>query len=137
MISAKRLLAILSLFVLLVLVRQGVAQEHMMAHATIPFEFWIAGDCLPAGNYQIEQVESTAYVLLLSTDGKTVNGAYTLPVDENPVKDSDARLVFRIQDGKRYLYGGWGPYGKHVLRAESTRPAPSGDNRVEVPVIFR
>ena len=135
MLSARRLLTISGLLVSLVLV--GTAQPPMEAYATIPFEFWIKGDRLPAGNYQIEQIESTAYLLFLSTDGKIVDGAYTLAVDANPVKDSEARLVFRIQNGRRYLYGGWGPYGKHVLTSESTRPAPSGDNRVEVPVIFR
>ena len=135
MLNAKRLLTISSLLVSLILV--GTAQTRMEAHATIPFEFWIEGDRLPAGNYQIEQIESIAYLLFLNSDGKTVDGAYTLAVDANPVKDSEARLVFRIQNGRRYLYGGWGPYGKHVVTAESTRPAPSGDNRVEVPVIFR
>jgi hypothetical protein len=109
----------------------------MEAHAGIPFEFWIEGDRLPSGDYQIEQVESISYLLFLSTNGKVVGGAYTVAVDDKPVKDNDAKLIFRFQDGKRYLYGGWGPYGKHVLRTESERAVPSGDNRVEVSVSFR
>ena len=136
MLSTTKLMAISSLLMLLVMVEQGTAQKRMLAHATIPFEFWLAGDRLPAGNYQIEVFESTAYVLFLSTDGQVVGGAYTLLLDGDPVKDTDARLIFRIQDGGHYLYAGWGSYGKRLVKAESTQPAPSGDSRAEVPVIF-
>lgn len=136
MLSTTKLMAISSLLMLLALVGQGTAQKRMMAHATIPFDFWLAGDRLPAGNYQIEVIESTAYVLFLSTDGKVVDGADTLLLDGDPVKETDARLIFRIQDGRHYLYGGWGSYGKRLVKAESTQPAPSGDSRAEVSVTF-
>ena len=136
MLSTTKLMAMSSLLMLLTLVGQGTAQKHMMAHATIPFDFWLAGDRLPAGNYQIEVIESTAYVLFLSTDGKVVDGAYTLLLDGDPVKETDARLIFRIQDGRHYLYAGWGSYGKRLVKAESTQPAPSGDSRAEISVIF-
>lgn len=127
----------LSSLALLILVGQGMAQKQKPAQATIPFEFWIAGSRLPAGEYRIEDVESTTYILFRSTDGKIVQEAYTLPLDENPAKPSDAKLVFRIQDGKHYLYEGWGPYGRRVVTSESTRPAPSGNDRAEVPIAYR
>jgi len=47
------------------------------------------------------------------------------------------KLIFRVEDGKHVLYGGWGPFGSRVQSAESTEPAPSGQNRVEVPVTYR
>ncbi len=138
MISPKRLMAIfLSSLTLLILVGQGRAQKQRIAQATIPFEFWIAGNCLPAGDYRIEEVESTTYILFRSTDGKTVQDAYTLPLDGYPAKQSDAKLVFRIQNGKHYLYEGWGAYGRRVVTGESVRPAPSGVDRAEVPIIYR
>ena len=138
MLSAKKLTTIfLSSLALLVLVGQGTAQQHTTAQATIPFEFWIAGNRLPAGDYWIEHIDSRAYILFRSTDGKIVQNAYTLPLDDNPAKATEGQLVFRIQDGKRYLYEGWGPYGKSVVTVESVRPAPSGDNRVEVPITYR
>jgi len=138
MISRQRLIAIfLSSLALLIVAGQGTAQKQTTAQATIPFEFWIEGNHLPAGNYRIEHIESASYILFRSTDGKVVQDAYTLPLDENPVKESDAKLVFRIQNGRRYLYEGWGQYGKRVVTAESVRPAPSGDERVEVPIIYR
>ena len=138
MLSPNTLITVfLSSLALLIVAGQGTAQKQTTAQATIPFEFWIAGNCLPAGDYRIEHIESTAYILFRSMDGKIVQDAYTLPVDDNPAKESDAKLIFRIQDGKRYLYGGWGPYGKRVVTVESGRPAPSGDNRAEVPIIYR
>ena len=137
MIKTNSLIAILlGSLVLLIPAGRGMAQKQRTAQATIPFEFWIAGSRLPAGEYRIEHVESTTYILFRSTDGKTVMDAYTLPLDENPVKDSDAKLVFRIQNGKHYLYEGWGQYGRRVVTVEYGRPVPSGDNRAEVPVIY-
>ena len=137
MISPKRLMvAFLGSLAVLILAGQGTAQKQTIAQATIPFEFWIAGNCLPAGDYQIEHVESTAYLLFRSTDGKIVQDVYTLPLDEDPVKESEFKLVFRIQDGRHYLYEGWGPYGRRVVTVEAGRPAPSGDNRAEVPIVY-
>jgi len=136
MLNVKRATTILlSSLALLLLVGQGTAQEQTIVQAKIPFEFWIAGNRLPAGDYRIEHIDSRAYLLFRSADGKVVQGAYTLPLNDDPAKESDAKLVFRIQDGKRYLYGGWGPYGQSVLTVESVRPAPSGEGRVEVPII--
>ena len=138
MMRAKRVTTILlSSLALLLLVGQGTAQKQTMAQATIPFEFWIAGNRLPAGDYWIEHIDSRAYILFRSTDGKIVQNAYTLPLDDNPAKATEGKLVFRIQDGRRYLYGGRGPYGQSVLTVESVGPAPTGDNSVEVPIIYR
>ncbi|HVO64714.1 MAG TPA: hypothetical protein VMT53_27580 [Terriglobales bacterium] len=109
MMRAKRVTTILlSSLALLLSVGQGTAQKQATAQATIPFGFWIAGNRLPAGDYQIEHIDSRAYILFRSTDGKIVQNAYTLPLDDNPAKATEGQLVFRIQDGKRYLYGGSG-----------------------------
>jgi hypothetical protein len=138
MISQKKLMAIfLSSLALLILPGQGIAQKQRIAQATIPFEFWIEGNRLPAGDYQIERLGSTSYLLFRSPDGKIVQDAYALPLDEDPPKEGDSKLVFRIQNGKHYLYGGWGPFGRRVLTGEFARPVPSGDDRAEVPITYR
>src|SRR5271167_1860623 len=101
MISPKRLMvAFLGSLAVLILAGQGTAQKQMIAQATIPFEFWIAGNCLPAGDCQIEHVESTAYLLFRSTDDKIVQDVYTLPLDEDPVKRVSSNLCsgFRTAD---------------------------------------
>src|SRR5271166_1627656 len=122
MVCPKRLMAILlSSLALLISAGQGMAQKQKIAQATIPFEFWIAGSRLPAGDYRIEHVESTSYLLFRSTDGKIVQDVYTLPLDENPVQESEFKLVFRIEDGRHYLYEGWGPYGRRLVTVEAAR----------------
>ena len=136
MISARRLMAIF-VSTLALLVGQATAQKQSTAEVTIPFEFWIASSCLAAGDYRIELIESRTYMMFRSADGKIVQEVYTLPLDDNPAKDNEANLVFRIEDGRHHLYGGWGRYGKSVVTTESVRPAPSGDSRVEVPIIYR
>ena len=129
--------ALAASFVLLLPIIQGAAQEQKAAEASIPFEFWIGGSRLPAGVYRIEHLESTSYFFLRSADRKTAQAVYTLPVDDSPATDGDSKLVFRIANGRHYLYGGWGPFGRRVVTAESTRPVPSGYNRADVLVTYR
>jgi len=105
--------------------------------ATVPFSFWVDGSELPAGRYQIEHIDSSTYSLLRSKDRKGVHNVYTLPLDEEPIKEQNAKLAFRIENGKYYLYGGFGPFGGRVVTVESSRPAPSGDSRAGVPIAYR
>ncbi len=136
-IMQKLSVAVLISLILLTYTGWAFGQTQPKAQATIPFEFWIGGSRLPAGQYIIERVESTSYLLFRSSDGKTIKDVYTLPLDDQPAKQDEATLVFRIQDGKHYLYGGWGAFGSRVVSLESTRPAPSGDDRAEVKIIYR
>lgn len=138
MISLKKVITIfVSSLALLLLSGQGVAQKQRIAQTTVPFEFWIEGYRLPPGDYQIEFLGSTSYLLFRSTDGKIVQEVFALPLDNVPAKESDSKLIFRIQNSTHYLYGGWGPFGRRVLTGESVRPAPSGDARAEVPITYR
>jgi len=44
----------------------------------------------------------------------------------------------RVLNGMEFqLYEGWEPYGNRIVTAESARPEPSGQARVEVPVVYR
>jgi hypothetical protein len=124
-------------FCALLLLSAVSAQQQKLAHATIPFEFWIGGQRLPAGDYIVEHVQSTSYFVVRSTDGKYIGQAYSIPADYIPAKDNEYKLVFRVEEDKHYLYGGWGPFGKRVVTVESTRPLPSGESRADVPVTYR
>ncbi len=138
MITLKKLtIMLLSSLVVLILAGESVAQKQRVAQATVPFEFWIENYRLPAGEYNIELLESTSYLLFRSTDGRIIQAVYALPLDNDPPKEGDSKLIFRIQNGKHYLYGGWGTFGRRVLTGESVRPVPSGDDRAEVPIIYR
>jgi hypothetical protein len=112
-------------------------QQPKIAQATIPFQFWIAGNALPAGDYQIEHVVSSTLVVFRSKNGDVVQEAYMIPLDDSLVKPDQAKLVFRVQNGKHYLYALWGVYGKRVLTSESGGPAPAADSRLDLPVVYR
>jgi hypothetical protein len=112
-------------------------QQKQIAHATIPFQFWIGDNPLPAGDYEIEHVVSSTLVLFRSKNGNAVQDAYMIPLDDSVVKPDQAKLVFRVQNGKHYLYAFWGVYGKRVLTFESGRPTPAADIRLDVPVVYR
>ena len=111
-------------------------QQKQIAHTTIPFQFWIGDNPLPAGDYQIEHVVSSTLVLFRSKKGDTVQEAYMIPLDDSLVRPDQAKLVFRVQNGKHYLYSFWGVYGKRVLTSESGGPAPALDSRLDVPVVY-
>lgn len=112
-------------------------QQPKIAHATIPFQFRIGDNPLPAGECQLEHVVSSTLVLFRSKNGDAVQDAYMSPIDASIVKPDQAKLVFRVQDGKHYLYAFWGVYGKRVLTFESGRPALAIDSRIDVPVAYR
>lgn len=112
-------------------------QQPKIAQATIPFQFWIGDNSLPAGDYEIEHVVASTLVMFRSKNGKTSQDAYMIPLDDSVVKPDEAKLVFQVQNGKHYLYAFWGVYGKRVMTSESGRPAPAKENLLDVPVVYR
>lgn len=81
----------------------ALAQSQRTAHAMIPFEFWIGGNCLPAGDYMIEHFESTSYLYFRSTDGRWALDVSTLPMDDVPAKQSECQLVFELRDANHRM----------------------------------
>jgi hypothetical protein len=116
---------------------QALAQQPKIAHATIPFQFWIGDNPLPAGSYEIEHFVSSTLVLFRSKDGSKVQQADMIPLDQTAVSLDQAKLVFVVQNGRHYLYAFWGLYGKRVMTAESAQPVPAKDRQLEVPVVYR
>ena len=112
-------------------------QQPKIAQATIAFQFWIGDNSLPAGDYQIEHVVSSTLVTFRNKNGGAVQEAYMVPLDDSVVKPDQAKLVFRVQNGRHYLYAVWGVYGKRVLTSESGQPAPATDSSLDVPVVYR
>jgi len=135
--SKKLSFLFLPALVLVMAVCGALAQSQKTAHANIPFDFWIGGNRLPAGDYVIEHLESTSYLYFRNMDGKSAQDVYTLPMDDVAAKDGESQLVFELRNANHYLYGGWGPFGRRVVVSESSRPAPAGENRAVVPIEFR
>jgi len=122
---------------LLLSVSSDAARKAKTAQVTIPFDFWIEDTKLPAGNYQMTHLTSPTLLVFTNTESKGTTEAFMLPVDADPVKESRAKLVFLVQNGEHYLYEAWGVFGRRVVTAQYGTAIPSGDNRVEVPLVYR
>jgi hypothetical protein len=103
----------------------------------IPFDFWIQDTKLPAGSYEMNHVTSATLVVFTSSDGRRSSEAFLLPVNDDPVTPSEAKLVFLVQNGQHYLYEAWGVYGRRIVSAQYGIDAPKGDARIEVPVLYQ
>jgi hypothetical protein len=115
----------------LVMVANAQAQSKTMLEVTIPFEFQIGSEVLPAGEYSIKQLTQNT-VLLRSADGRMKAIApmtATVEVGANERAEHE-RLVFR-QYGKQYFLSQvWmtGGNGRELNRSEAERRAAKGQN---------
>jgi hypothetical protein len=108
----------------------GLAQKlPTQGMIDVPFEFYISGAKLPAGQYVLDRVAPT-YVLLRSKDGTTQQDLYLLQTAV-PSKTTPLKVVFALRDGKYYFSEIWSWYGKSQL---STFTPQSGDQMRDVPL---
>ncbi len=120
--NRNRWLAHVSFFLLVVLMGcAAFAQDPpRTATADIPFDFYIAGNKLPAGQYTLNIIAPT-YVLLRSKDGKTQQDLYFLQTAVAE-KNNPSKIIFALRDGKYYFAGVWSYLGKAQLTSFSSRP---------------
>jgi hypothetical protein len=97
--------------------------------ANIPFDFYIAGNKLPAGNYTLDLVAPT-YVTLRSQDGKIQQDLYFLQ-SAIATKNMPTQIVFVIREGKYYFSEIWSSLGKSQLTSFTSNP---GDKTKDVPL---
>ena len=95
----------------------------------VPFDFYVAGDKLPAGEYTLDVVAST-YVTLRSKDGKRQQDLYFLQTAW-PEKDPELKVVFALRDGKCYFAGVSTWNGKAQLTSFTPM---AGDQNKDVPI---
>ncbi len=88
--------------------------------ANIPFDFYIAGNKLPAGNYTLDLVAPT-YVTIRSRDGKIQQDLYVLQA-AIAGKNMPTQLVFAVRDGKYYFAEIWSSLGKSQLTSFNEKP---------------
>jgi hypothetical protein len=95
----------------------------------VPFDFYISGVKLPAGQYLLDRVAPT-YVLLRSKDGSLQQDLYLLQTAV-PTKNTPLQVVFAQRAGKYYFaeISSW--YGKSQL---SSFTPQSGDKMKDVPL---
>jgi len=122
---------------LVLFARSDAESRPKTARVTIPFDFWVQDGKLPAGVYEISHINSPTLVVFTSSDAKRSTEVFMLPVNNDPVKENESKLVFFVQDGQRYFYELWCIYGKRIATAHYGKEAPSADSRVEVPIVYQ
>ena len=95
----------------------------------VPFDFYISGVKLPAGQYTLDRIAS-AYGTLRSKDGKVQQDLYFIQTAV-PVADPPLKVMFALREGKYYFAGISSWYGTSQLN--SFTPSPS-DKIKDVPM---
>jgi hypothetical protein len=117
--------------------RSDAASKPKTAQVMIPFDFWVQNTMLPAGSYELSHISSPTLLVFTDSDHKKATEVFMLPVNADPVKANESKLVFLIQNNQRYLYEIWCVYGRRIVSAEYGIAAPTGDSRVEVSVAYQ
>ncbi len=95
----------------------------------VPFDFYISGAKLPAGQYTLDRI-AAAYVMLRSKDGKVEQDLYFIQTAA-PLKNPSLKVIFALRGGKYYFDEVWSWYGKS--RLNSFTPSAS-DQAKDVPL---
>ena len=95
----------------------------------VPFDFYISGNKFPAGQYTLEAIAPT-YALLRSKDGKSQQDLYFLQI-AIASKDTPAKVIFALRDGKYYFSQVWSWFGKAQLSSFTPRAT---DQTKDVPL---
>ena len=117
------------------LLRGLTTQSHpnpatMTAAASIPFEFWIGTEKMPAGQYVLEIIVPSI-AILRTDDGKAQQELFTLSIG-GPVTQKESRLIFVLRNEKLTLSEIWCVEGKRRLTSQT---APSDEDGVQTRVV--
>jgi hypothetical protein len=104
------------------------------ATAHIPYEFWIGGTRLSAGDYTISRVMDTV-VLFRNVQTKAEAQAFMMPTETRNVPVNDEKVVFIVRDGQHFLREVWNSDGRQVMSSESGLPLEAADANSQVPLI--
>ena len=104
-----------------------------VASARIPFDFWIGGSHLPAGDYALDSILDTL-VIFRNARAKAQEHAFLVPSGD-AVGCTEYKLVFVLHNRQHYLRELWNSSGKAVLTSYMGVAMVSADTLIEVPVI--
>ena len=102
----------------------------MTAMASIPFEFWIGSEKMPAGQYVLEIIVPSV-AMLRRDDGKVQQELFTLDIG-GPVAQKESRLIFVMQNDKFMLSEIWCVEGKRRLTSQNVL---SSSDRAQAKVV--
>lgn len=113
---------------------QAQAPVDPIAKALIPFDFWVGGTHLPAGEYDLyRSLGLNSVVVLRSMENNAQDEAFLLPLS-GPVAMGHCKLIFVNRRGKHYLHEVWNAHGRAILTSEFAMGVAAGDTRSEVPL---
>jgi hypothetical protein len=108
----------------------AIAQDHpRRGTVDVPFDFYISGNKLPAGQYTLDVIAPT-YLMLRSQDGKVQQDLYFMQT-ATPGKNPISQVVFAQRDGKYYFAEVWSWFGKAQLTSFTPK---AGDQTKDVPL---
>jgi hypothetical protein len=129
--GSRQWLGIVSYFVVALVCGPASAQGHPRSGTSdVPFDFYIAGNKMPAGQYTLDIVAPT-YVTIRSKDGKLQQDLYFFQT-ASPGKNPESKLLFSLRDGTYYFSGISSWLGKSQLTSFTPHP---GDQIKEVPLV--
>jgi hypothetical protein len=108
----------------------NIAERTITAH--IPYDFWVEGALLPAGDYTLSSVEETV-MIFRNEKANAEQQAFLLPRRNSSV--GEHKLVFVVRDGRHYLREIWKRDRMYVITSESYWPVGPGDTETQVPLI--
>jgi hypothetical protein len=80
----------------------ALAQDHPRSGTiTVPFDFYISGNKIPAGQYTLSIVVPT-YATIRSKDGKLQQDLYFFQI-ASPGNKPESKVIFSLRDGKYYF----------------------------------
>lgn len=120
-IRAAAAMSLVVAFVLLTVILT-IAQTTMqvppapVVTARIPFDFWIGGSHLPAGDYTVESILDTL-VLFRNARANAQEHAFLIPTG-NRVESWEYKIVFVVRNREYHLREVWNAKGKAVLTSQ-------------------
>jgi hypothetical protein len=107
------------------------AQDHpRKGTADIPFDFYISGNKMPAGQYELDIVVPT-YATIRSKDGKLQQNLYFFQI-ASPGNNTESKIVFNLRGGKYYFSEVSSWLGKSQLTSFTPK---TSDQTKDVPLV--
>lgn len=121
----KRNYVCLSLGILIAMAAGPLAAQPIKVTATIPFEFSVGGQTMPAGEYTIGNGIATNVLLIRTTDSRAVANAVVLPLrTDDGGTPNQTLLLFRRYENDYFLSEIWSsatPIGQELLKSRTER----------------
>jgi hypothetical protein len=98
---------IIGLLVMLAALMPANAQSDLQVRVTIPFDFIVGNERLPAGDYFLRRHTTAERVLMIRNEDEGRSLMFMAVSAESPVPRGQARLVFNRYEDQYFLHQIW------------------------------